>query len=191
MAENLEKRKRTKQKLTEALVDLCEEKSYYDITIWDICNRAQVYRSTFYRYYDTKDDLLREIEHEYLEKTRNLTVSLGQFRADASEEQMELFLKELTADMAYHRENAKLCRFLLSPAGDIYFHQKMIESVSTQVAKNLQAIRDRRAEENTYYLIHFFASGFISTIYEWLIRGDRSPEQIAGFLLEMMKRLRM
>ena len=36
MAQNLEKRNRTKQKLADALVELCEEKNYYDITVWDI-----------------------------------------------------------------------------------------------------------------------------------------------------------
>ena len=62
MAENPEKRMRTKQKLTDALVELCEEKHYYDITVWDICNKAQLYRSTFYRYFEKKDDMLREID---------------------------------------------------------------------------------------------------------------------------------
>lgn len=188
MAENIEKRLRTKQKLKEALVELCEEKHYYDITIWDICNKAQVYRSTFYRYYETKDEMLREIEHEYVEKTRSLTKSLDDFRADAPKEQMTLFLKELTADMEYHRDNAKLCRFLLSPAGDIYFHQKMIESIGNTVKKNIQKHGSRHPVDDSHYLINYFASGFISTIYEWLRLDDKTPMQIAAFLLEMIKR---
>ena len=118
MAENPEKRMRTKQKLTDALVELCEEKHYYDITVWDICNKAQLYRSTFYRYFETKDDMLREIEHKYVKQTQALTRNLGDFRADASEEEMQLFLRELTADMEYHQENAKLCRRPIFPTED-------------------------------------------------------------------------
>ncbi len=132
--------------------------------------------------------MLREIEHEYLKKTRSLTQSLGDFRADAPEEQMAVFLRELTADMEYHRANAKLCRFLLSPAGDIYFHQKMIESVSASVEKNIRKYGAIRIKGDIHYLINYFSSGFISTIYEWLIRDDKTPEQIAEFLLDMMKR---
>lgn len=191
MAENQEKRLRTKKKLTEALIELCEEKNYYDITIWDICNKAKLYRSTFYRYYETKDEMLREIEHEYLEKTRSLTPSLGDFRGDAPEEQMSVFLKELTADMEYHRQNAKLCRFLLSPAGDIYFHQQMIESVGATVELNIRKYGGLHEKADIHYLINYFSSGFISTIYEWLIRDDKTPEQIAVFLLDMMKCFRM
>lgn len=188
MAENLEKRRRTRKKLADALVELCEEKSYYDITVWDICNRAQMYRSTFYRYYETKDELLREIEHEYVAQTRNLTQSLGDFHADASEEKMRLFLEELTADMAYHRANAKLCRFLLSPAGDIYFHQKMVESLGNTVRKQIQKSGKPRSARQAHYLVTYFASGFVSTIHEWLIRDDCPPSEIAAFLLDMIRR---
>ena len=191
MAENPEKRMRTKQKLTDALVELCEEKHYYDITVWDICNKAQLYRSTFYRYFETKDDMLREIEHKYVKQTQALTRNLGDFRADASEEEMQLFLRELTADMEYHQENAKLCRFLLSPGGNLYFQQKMIESVSRTVEENVQKHGGILIDGDTHYLVHYFASGFISTIYEWLRCGDRTPEQMARFLLEMIKRLRV
>ena len=132
--------------------------------------------------------MLREIEHEYPEKTRSLTQSPGDFRADAPEEKMDVFLKELTEDMEYHRENAKLCRFLLSPAGDIYFHQKMIESVSGSVEKNLRKYGTVHAKGDVHYLVNYFSSGFIATIYEWLIRDDKTPKQIAAFLLNMMKR---
>lgn len=188
MGENLEKRQRTKQKLTDALVELCEEKNYYDITVWDICNRAQLYRSTFYRYYETKDEMLREIEHEYLETTRSLTKNLGDFRADAPEEQMKVFLQELTDDMEYHRQNAKLCRFLLSPGGDIYFTQKMVESIGNTVRNNLEKKGRLPDSAEEQYLVNYFATGFISTIRQWLIRDDWSPQHIARFLLEMIRR---
>lgn len=43
----------------DALSDLLTEKSYESITITDIVNRANIGRSTFYRNFDTKDDVLR------------------------------------------------------------------------------------------------------------------------------------
>lgn len=188
MAENIKKRQRTKQKLAEALVELCDEKNYYDITVWDICQKAQVYRSTFYRYFDTKDEMLRSIENEYVTNTQNLTKSFNDFRFDASEEQMQVFLKELTDDMEYHRRNAKLCRFLLSPSGDLYFHQKMVESIGNTVRKNLKKSRKEISSKEAQYLVTFFASGFVATIHEWLIRDNCPPEQIAAFLLDMIRR---
>jgi len=187
---NQKKRDRTRATLKKALIELCDEKSYYDITIWDICNRAHAYRSTFYRYFDTKDDVLREIEHEYLETTRSLTSAIQSFHPDASAEQMAACLEELTADMEYHMKNEKLCRFLLSSAGDIYFHQKMRESIVTTARRNLETV-GYRAQENLDYLINFFAAGFIDTVHTWLEHKDRTPRQIAKFLLDMLRQIRM
>ena len=50
--------RRTKEALTQALVNLVLEKRYDAITIQDLLDRADVGRSTFYSHYRGKDDLL-------------------------------------------------------------------------------------------------------------------------------------
>jgi AcrR family transcriptional regulator len=49
---------RTRQLLSEALVNLIKEKGYSAITVSDIIERANIGRSTFYAHYRDKDDLL-------------------------------------------------------------------------------------------------------------------------------------
>jgi AcrR family transcriptional regulator len=49
---------RTRQTLSHALVALIQEKRYDAITVQNICDRANVGRSTFYAHYQDKDDLL-------------------------------------------------------------------------------------------------------------------------------------
>jgi len=185
--ENTGKRECTKKKLKDALIELCNEKAYYDITIIDICSRAQLYRSTFYRYYETKDDLLLEIENEYIEDTRLITSSFSGFHIDASTDQYKQYRRELIEDMEYHRKHKQLCCFLLSPAGDAYFHSKMVNSICNTLKKNNEQIGlwDKLDLE---YTMNFFANGFIATIYEWLKRDDRTAEEIADFFLSVMKR---
>ncbi len=134
--------------------------------------------------------MLREIEHEYLETSRSLTSAIHSFHPDAPQEQMTAYLDELTADMEYHMKNEKLCRFLLSPAGDIYFYQKMKESIAATARRNIETIGYRN-QENIEYRINFFAAGFIDTVHIWLKNKDRTPREIAGFLLEMLRQIRM
>lgn len=117
---NLSKSERTRKRLKTALIDLCYEKNYIDITIEDICKKVDTYRSTFYRYYDTKDDMLREIEQDYIQDTRDLTPTFSILPAGFGTEEYDILLAELTADMQYHHEHRKLCRFLLSSSGDPY-----------------------------------------------------------------------
>ncbi len=49
---------RTRQTLSHALIALIQEKRYEAITVQDICDRANVGRSTFYVHYQDKDALL-------------------------------------------------------------------------------------------------------------------------------------
>lgn len=50
--------KRTQDLLFDALVDLLTKRSFDDICVTDICGRANVHRSTFYKYYVDKFELL-------------------------------------------------------------------------------------------------------------------------------------
>ena len=102
---------------------------------------------------------------------------------------MERYLKELTADMEYHLKNEKLCRFLLSATGDIWFYEKMKESLISTGRKNFENGKMTHWD-NLDYRINFFAAGFIDTIHTWLRKKDRTPEQMAKLLLEMLVQLR-
>ena len=188
MIGNTPKSERTKKKLKEILVDLCAEKGYQNVTIGDICERAETYRSTFYRYYDTKDEMLREIELEYIEASRNLTPSFADFRKGLSVEEINNLKEELTEDMRFHQQHRKLCMFLLSPYGDPYFPRKMAESIITRAEKAI-AKHSTVGSRNLPYALNFFANGFISTIYEWLRKQDCSPEEMASVLLDLLLRM--
>jgi len=52
---------RTRAMLEQALVSLVPKKGYEAITIEDICDAANIGRSTFYGHYTGKDDLMRRI----------------------------------------------------------------------------------------------------------------------------------
>lgn len=49
---------RTKQHLTEAFVELLQKRNIDEINIGDICNKAMVHRTTFYKHFKDKYDLL-------------------------------------------------------------------------------------------------------------------------------------
>lgn len=51
----------TKKWIMEALLTLLEKKEYQDITIAKIADKAGLGRRTFYRYFQTKDQVMREI----------------------------------------------------------------------------------------------------------------------------------
>lgn len=64
----MQKRKTTSQlKLKEALFELLLEKNYNDITVSDLVKTAGISRSTFYQYYDDKEDLCENVKFVEME----------------------------------------------------------------------------------------------------------------------------
>ncbi|MDR1555927.1 MAG: TetR/AcrR family transcriptional regulator [Tannerellaceae bacterium] len=68
--------KLTKLILKDALVELIETKSINEISITELCRSANINRSTFYKYYSSPQELLRELTKEFintiLEKVRGI-----------------------------------------------------------------------------------------------------------------------
>lgn len=62
---------KSQQWLTQTLLELMEEKPYVDISIMDICKKADLSRQTFYNYFESKDDLFRYLLRSTYEKKLN------------------------------------------------------------------------------------------------------------------------
>ncbi|MDH6427330.1 hypothetical protein BSK62_10515 [Paenibacillus odorifer] len=66
--ENEDRRtRRTRQALKSAFVELILENSYDSVTILDVTNRADYNRGTFYKHFESKEALLKEIHDEFLQ----------------------------------------------------------------------------------------------------------------------------
>ena len=61
--------KMTKLLLKTALIELMQEKPFSQITIKELCERADLNRTTFYLHYADQTAVLREIEDEATQKT--------------------------------------------------------------------------------------------------------------------------
>ena len=59
-----------------AFEELVCEKDYHEITVTELSDRAMINKKTFYQYYNSLDDLLREIQDElsseYVERVKGL-----------------------------------------------------------------------------------------------------------------------
>ena len=62
---------KSQQWLTQTLLELMEEKPYADISIMDICKKADLSRQTFYNYFESKDDLFRYLLRSTYDKKLN------------------------------------------------------------------------------------------------------------------------
>lgn len=60
--------RRTKRNLKKAFILLMENKPYHNITVTDIVEKADYNRTTFYRHYQDKEELVEDLVNEMLTK---------------------------------------------------------------------------------------------------------------------------
>jgi AcrR family transcriptional regulator len=176
---------KTRQRIIDALIECCDEKSFYKTTVLDICEKADIYKSTFYRYYANKDELIREMENDYVRKVLEVTKGLKEYDlAHATfEEERECF-EELVAALQYHSEHRRLFLFLISYSGDPYFRKLMIRAYEDYIHKKLQDM-GRCFFEDSDYIEFSCATTFVSLVTRWLKDGGTNPRRMAGVIWNM------
>jgi AcrR family transcriptional regulator len=179
MKEN-RKTRYTRMALRDSLMELLEDKPISKITVKELCERADINRTTFYAHYDSPADLLVQIEDETL--------------AWANEKIMDMLGKpdrrETISDMeeifTYLIENSSYMKVLLSERGDVSFQKRLFELIylSCDLAP-LQAAKVKDDELREYYLV-FAVSGSIGLIQQWLKDGPvKSAKEMAEIIYDM------
>ena len=80
---NAEKNSHVKKQITHTLLDMIKKQSLTQISVRDLCNEAGVGRASFYRNYESKEDVLtayiikqwREYEKKHMLKSHRLDES--------------------------------------------------------------------------------------------------------------------
>jgi AcrR family transcriptional regulator len=175
------KKRYTRMVLRDSLAALMKEKSILRISIKDICERADVSRSTFYAHYKDQYDLLRQIQEETIE---NFEKFLEKYNNDVSKSGIIRMLEEM---LRYIADNGESIQSLLSENGDINFQKRIFGYTrQKQVLKYLAGEFDGRTQG---YASIFVVNGSIGLIQQWLKNGMDVPVgEMAKLLVKMTHR---
>ncbi len=146
--------------ITEALLILLRDKEYKDISITEICKKAGVTRMSFYRNFESKEDIL-------FKKVRNVTDSFVK-ESDISykSDTVSSYFVKLFTHMQQQKE---LCA-ALNKAGLIYMVKDEFDRVFLNTYKN----------DYDEYKSLFLAGGIYNVFLFWLINDCRDdPETLA------------
>jgi len=173
--------KYTRMVLKESFIDLLEKKDISQITVKEICENADINRATFYAHYNDQYDLLAKIEDEFLENIRDYLDELEQNNNKVN----PVLLAEKIFE--YIKENAKLCKLLLSERGGLNFQKRVMMLVYDTIINELTS-NSRITKEDAEYVYSFTITGCVGIVQKWL---DEDMKKSARFMAEMVIKLTM
>ncbi|GAC1554408.1 MAG: TetR/AcrR family transcriptional regulator [Ktedonobacteraceae bacterium] len=166
--------KRTQQLLAKALIVLTLEKGYEAVTIRDLTERADVGYATFFRHYQSKDALLRDVSDVVLADLKSLLP--GSPSVDVEAVGVPLF--------HYVQEHANIIHVLLRSRGTSSLVQHIIEITSQDVLKENKPLEGSivPVEIGAYHLIN----SSISLIQWWLEHDMPYPPERMGAIFHAL-----
>lgn len=169
------RKKYTQMVLKDSLLALMKTKQIANITVKELCEHADINRSTYYAHYANPYDLLHAIEEEFMEE---LVATLNQYNFSKEDEAMEMTIKLFE----FLAEKSDICQVLLSENSDMQFQKKGMRITQEYIFHHW--ITDKKLDPETYeYINLFLVSGCIYVIKNWLDAGqNKTPREMAEFL---------
>lgn len=169
----------TKKIIKESLIELLQTNDIHQITVTNICNKADINRGTFYSYYKDAFDLLQSIEDELFDQILRY---LNETPAEDYTDSLLIKVLELIA------ENKDLCKILLCRQRD----GRIIDRILYIASKaNLEPLFDKSNEfdESHFdYLIRYSVGGILAIIQVWLENNlKESPREIVKIINNINK----
>ncbi|MBQ6994239.1 MAG: TetR/AcrR family transcriptional regulator [Lachnospiraceae bacterium] len=161
----------TAVRMDEALMSLLEKKDFSYITVKEICEVAQVNRSTFYLHYENTSDLLDETleyaNEKFLNNFKTNTAQImSKIKTGTLDELIFITPEYLNPYLNFIKENRQL--FILASKYPKLFHAQIkYENMYLYI---FEPIFERFSLEKheRKYMLAFYVYGIMGIVMEWL-----------------------
>jgi AcrR family transcriptional regulator len=164
---------RSRAMLQHALTSLILKKAYEAITIQDICDEANVGRSTFYAHYTSKDDLKRSgFEHlrkELLDRQREAQAAPGEIKDRSLGFSLTMF--------EHARDHIDLYRALVGGRGGTVSLGQIRQILSDRVRNEFAATVGKNSADVVprELVVLYVVGAFMAVMTWWLDGGAKLP----------------
>ncbi|OBF30116.1 helix-turn-helix domain-containing protein [Mycobacterium sp. ACS4331] len=180
------KRARTRAAIYEAAMELFEERPYAEVTVEDICERAEIGRATFFRFYGAKGALLLEFNRrladraraaidagaQSAEKLRTVAAVIADAWADSS-----AAMRAMAFDMLNRPE---------TPVGGETLHPELIALVAEVIAEGQRNGDLRGAQLGAEFIATMVVTVLAGCVANWFDTPDIDLRAAAGHTVELM-----
>ena len=160
---------RTKKLLKDSLKELMlKHDDYTDISVSELCEKAEINRRTFYLHYESVDDVLLEIQESFAKEFAEKTKQYNHLK------DYEAVIKVF---FDLHESNPIYEKMVLSPSQD-YLREMMRNRTITKLDENDNLKDMRNLDIATQNIIEQFYHMSVVTIYrEWVRQKKVLPKE--------------
>lgn len=173
---------RTKKALITTFSDLLETKSFDNITIQDLCEKANVRRSTFYRHFNDKYDLLNHIVGTLIKYFR--TLHLPEIDPKDPRQFFNKFMKDI---LLFISDNKAIVKSVIS----INIYSEVYQILYNQIYAVVKRQIEFDKQIGQFYIDEFIygeflAGGILSVILNWIQYGQQSIDDVSSDIVTMI-----
>ena len=172
----------SKKMLRDSFITLLQKKDIKDISIQEICQEAQINRTTFYKYYGSQYDLLDDIEIGIFNDLEACLSNGGAWVSDSISE-------GLSETLTYFEKEREKCLILINTAAEKEFAEKLFQLPIIQTLLN-QTIPPEYTEDQVQYVQAFIMHGGYAMIRKWINSENReSIKEMSMLIQNVMSKL--
>ncbi len=171
--------KKTYKQLLDAFLILMAEKSFEELSVSEICDKAQVHRATFYKHFKDK--------HEFLDFCFESYLSQIGFKASeetpSAENIKDSFMYFIVRIFEYMTENKAIFKIICSDEYVYSLGKSFTQAVNAFIAERIKLIIPDVSEAKSQIFANFYSSAFIGLVKWYAINGTtQSLDDIYSFL---------
>lgn len=164
---------RTHAMLLSALTELLHEKTFDEVRVKDICQRAGLHRSTFYAHFEDKTHLL-------LFGVQALMEELFSFHSGKNNAFYSRFQRSIYRTLKYFQRNKQVFILLLSDPKNASARQLFQQEFARLLKEHLKGLHPELSARDADLIARFFTGGLLSLVAQWLTETpDRPAREVA------------
>lgn len=169
---------KSQEAIKKAVIELMTEKSFDDITIQDISDRANVNRGTIYLHYADKYDLLDKLMEEHINKLRKTCEWACEME----------WIEATLIFFEYFESNYLFFSTMLASKGAPSFRSRFIEFLIEEFKDEVDVTKGKNHGLSEDVIVKFTANAYVGVLESWLKDGMPSPPHVMakelGILLD-------
>ncbi|MDD7738833.1 MAG: TetR/AcrR family transcriptional regulator [Fusicatenibacter sp.] len=170
---------RVKKSIEDAFFTLLKEKNFSEITVTDLVKKSGVARTSYYRNFDSKEDIIKE----YIQRLREEIDSAFENSVKIFGEKMNI--QTLTIHISYYLKEMHNILLLYENG----FGTLMLDETNHYIE---EAYGDMSCSSIERYRLYFTSGAIFNTMIQWLKTGAKeAPGEIAQIMMGMLAEIGM